>query len=285
MAMKTIRRGGFLILAAIPLAVIGAPRADAEELDCVLLPREIVTVSAPVEGVVERVWVDRGDVVEAGSVLAELESSMERSLVAIAEARAAQDSGVKANQVRAAFGTRRFRRTQDLFKRSMVPLKDRDEAETAKILAEYDLVEANEQKRLADLQLERARTALELRTVKSPIGGVVMERLRHPGEITAKDSPVAKLARLDPLRVEVFVPVAHYGQIALGQSAAIVPEVPLGEPLEATVTVVDKVADAASSTFGVRLEIPNPDHRIPAGLKCKVQLGGDAAAPLADSAS
>ena len=49
-------------------------------------------------------------------------------------------------------------------------------------------------------------------------------------------------------------------------------------------TVVDRVADAASSTFGVRLEIPNPDHRIPAGLKCKVRLGGDAAAPLADSA-
>jgi RND family efflux transporter MFP subunit len=281
--MQTKRCRGLVTLTAIALAA-AAPRAGADELDCVLLPREIVTVSAPAEGVVERVAIDRGDVVEAGAVLAELESSMERALVAIAEARAAQDAGVKANQVRAAFGARRFRRTEDLFKQAMVPAKDRDEAETAKILAEYELVEATEQERLADLELERARTALALRTVKSPIGGVVMERLRNPGELAAKDSPIAKVARLDPLRVEVFVPVARYGQIALGQRVRVVPEVALAEPVEATVIVVDKVADAASSTFGVRLEVPNPEHRIPAGLKCKVRLGEDGGA-LADAAA
>lgn len=277
--MRATRCGGITILAVIGI-LIGAQQVAAQELDCILLPREIVTVSAPVEGVVERVWVDRGDVVEAGAVLAELESSMERSAVAIAEARARQDYGVKANQVRAAYGARRFHRIEDLFKQEMVPLKDRDEAMTMKVLAEYELVEATEQERLADLELERARAALELRTVKSPIGGVVMERLRNPGEIAAKDSPIAKLARLDPLRVEVFVPVSRSGSITPGQTAVVVPEVPLGE-LQATVTVVDRVADAASSTFGVRLEIPNPDHRIPAGLKCTVSLGDDGAASLA----
>ena len=39
---------------------------------------------------------------------------------------------------------------------------------------------------------------------------------------------------------------------------------------EAKVTIVDKVVDAASGTFGVRLEMPNPEHRITPGLKCKV---------------
>lgn len=42
----------------------------------------------------------------------------------------------------------------------------------------------------------------------------------------------------------------------------------------ARVTVVDRVVDAASGTFGVRLALPNPGHRIPAGLKCKVRLPG-----------
>jgi RND family efflux transporter MFP subunit len=212
--------------------------------------------------------------VEKGSVLAELESSLERSLVAIAQAQAEQDFGIKANQVRAEFGARRFNRTDDLFKESMVPLKDLDEAETAKTLAEYDLAQAREQKLLADLELARARAALELRTVKSPIGGVVIERLRHPGELAAKENPILRLARLDPLRVEVFVPIALYGRVALGQRATVVPEAPLDQPLEAAVVVVDKVADAASGTFGVRLEIPNPENRIPGGLKCKVRIGG-----------
>ncbi len=46
--------------------------------------------------------------------------------------------------------------------------------------------------------------------------------------------------------------------------------------VEASVTAVDKVADAASGTFGVRLEIRNPGNRIPGGLKCKVRLGDNA---------
>lgn len=100
-----------------------------------------------------------------------------------------------------------------------------------------------------------------------------MERLRHPGELASREHPIARIARLDPLRVEVFVPVALYGRVAVGQRAVVVPEAPLDRPLEARVTVVDRVADAASSTFGVRLEIPNPDHRIPGGLKCKVRIG------------
>lgn len=255
------------------LVGVGVARAEAAELDCLMQPREIVTVSAPVEGVLDRVTVDRGDVVQTGSVLAVLESSLERNMVSIARARAAHDYNIKSNQARVDFGERRFVRTDDLFRKSLIPLKELDEAETAKILAVYGLVEANELKRLADLDLDRAQAALALRTVRSPIDGVVMERLRHPGELASRDHPVVRIARLDPLRVEVFVPIALYGQVAVGQRAVVVPERPLNRPLEARVIVVDKVADAASSTFGVRLEIANPGHRVPGGLKCKVRLG------------
>jgi len=38
------------------------------------------------------------------------------------------------------------------------------------------------------------------------------------------------------------------------------------------VTVVDRVIDAASGTFGVRLDLPNPDLSIPGGLPCEIQL-------------
>jgi len=109
--------------------------------------------------------------------------------------------------------------------------------------------------------------------VKSPIAGVVMERLRQPGELASREHAIVKIARLDPLRVEVFVPMTLYGRITVGQRAVVVPEAPLNRPLDATVVVVDRVADAASSTFGVRLEIGNPGNRVPGGLKCRVRLG------------
>jgi RND family efflux transporter MFP subunit len=270
--MKTVRWTVSGLLVGL-LAATGASRAGAVELDCLMQPREIVTVSAPVEGVLDRVPVDRGDVVEAGTVLAVLESSLERSTVAIARARATQDHTIKSSQVRVDFGERRFVRTDTMYRKSLVPLKELDEAETAKILAQYDLVDANERKRLATLDLERAQTILDLRTVRSPVAGVVMERLRHPGELASREHPIVRIARLDPLRVEVFVPVALYGRVAVGQRAVVVPEAPLDRPLQARVTVVDGVADAASSTFGVRLEIANPGNRVPGGLKCRVRLG------------
>ena len=49
------------------------------------------------------------------------------------------------------------------------------------------------------------------------------------------------------------------------------PAAPVGGAYEARVVVIDPVIDAASSTFGVRLLLPNPDARIPAGLRCSVE--------------
>jgi len=55
-------------------------------------------------------------------------------------------------------------------------------------------------------------------------------------------------------------------------SAEVIPEQPVGGTYRATVTVVDKVFDAVSATIGVRLELPNPDYALPAGLKCQVRF-------------
>jgi hypothetical protein len=56
----------------------------------------------------------------------------------------------------------------------------------------------------------------------------------------------------------------------VGMRAQIIPEAPIGGKYTAIVKIVDRVLDAASGTFGVRLELPNPDNRLPAGIKCKV---------------
>jgi hypothetical protein len=98
---------------------------------------------------------------------------------------------------------------------------------------------------------------------------VVLERLLSPGE-SAGASPILRLARLDPLRVEAFLPVDLLGKITPGMSARVMPEV--GGAHAATVAVADRVADPASATFGVRLELPNPGYRLPAGIRCRVRF-------------
>jgi multidrug efflux pump subunit AcrA (membrane-fusion protein) len=72
--------------------------------------------------------------------------------------------------------------------------------------------------------------------------------------------------------VEVIVPAQMFGRIIPGMTAAIVPELPEYGEQTATVTIVDKVIDSASSTFGVRLELPNAEEQMPSGLKCLVRF-------------
>ena len=79
-----------------------------------------------------------------------------------------------------------------------------------------------------------------------------------------------KIAQIDPLNVEVFAPVELLGRIETGMVAKVQPMAPVGGSHPAKVKIVDRVVDAASGTFGVRLEIPNPEYRLPAGLRCKV---------------
>jgi len=240
-------------------------------LDCLIQPDLMVAISPAIEGLVKTVSVDRGDPVKEGDVIATLESSLEEATLAIARAKASAQADMKSNQVKVEFGDRRLTRTRAMFKKDLVPVKEMDEAETGKLLADTGLLEAQENKHLAQLTAAQTEVTLALKTVRSPITGVVTERLLSPGEFT-RQQPIVKLARIDPLRVEVFAPVALIRQIRLGMRAIVSPEAPVGGEYVARVTVVDRVVDAASGTFGVRLELPNPGYKLPAGLKCKLRF-------------
>jgi multidrug efflux pump subunit AcrA (membrane-fusion protein) len=129
--------------------------------------------------------------------------------------------------------------------------------------------DALENKRLAELEFRRAAEVINRMTVRSPIDGVVVERYLSPGEYI-ENQAIVKLAQIDPLNVEVIIPVALFASIKVGMRAKVIPEAPVGGQYTAEVKIVDRVIDAASGTFGVRLELPNPNYRLPAGLKCRV---------------
>jgi membrane fusion protein (multidrug efflux system) len=126
-------------------------------------------------------------------------------------------------------------------------------------------------RRLADLELQKTSAEVAVRTIKSPINGVVVERYMSPGEFP-KQERILKLAQIDPLRIEAYLPMSMLGKVAVGMEAQIKPEEPVTGTYRAKVTVVDRVVDAASGTLGVRLELPNSELKLPAGLKCTVRF-------------
>jgi len=103
---------------------------------------------------------------------------------------------------------------------------------------------------------------------------VVVAVLLRPGELTSSNQkdPIVKVMEVDPLNVELVLPLSQFGKIKVGQRARVMPEQPVGGVYSAAVEVVDSTLDAASGTFGVRLKLPNPGGRIPAGVKCRARF-------------
>ena len=95
-----------------------------------------------------------------------------------------------------------------------------------------------------------------------------------PGEFIRSDkSVVLKLAQVNPLNVEVIAPASLFGTVRVGTRGKMSLAPFLPGIFYAKVVVVDKVIDAASGTLGIRLQLPNPDNKIPAGIKCSVEFG------------
>ena len=243
--------------------------ADTLEFDGLIEPYMIVNVGTPVPGILKSVTVDRGGMVKEGQVLATLQSGVEKAAVELARARTEMEATIKAKREELEFIKRREQRMKNLYSQKILPFQEWDEVETKKVLAEYELAEALENKRFAELELNRAIEVVYRMTIRSPVTGVVVERYLSPGEFV-EDQPILKLAQVDPLNVEVIVPVDMLGSIWVGMRAKVKPEAPINGIYNATVTIIDRVVDAASGTFGVRLEFPNSDYRLPPGLKCKV---------------
>lgn len=234
----------FLAIQILLAPTSAAAAGGGGKLECLVEPYLKVAVSSAVPGVLEEVKVDRGMHVKKGQVLATLVSGVERALYESAKAKAA-------------FAQRKVERTREMYRKQMISIGEKDELET--------------QWELLKLEQREAEERLKLRTILSPCDGMVVKRMKSAGEYV-DDKPILDLVQLNPLRVEVVVPVSYYGKIKVGMTGTVECEAPIGGSYPATVKIVDSVVDAASGTIGVRLELPNPNLKLPAGTKCSIRF-------------
>lgn len=267
---RPVKAWVFLAIGIVLWGLIRTP-AFGGDLPCVLKPHMEVSVGTPVEDIIQTVAVERGDWVTAGQPIVMLESSVEEATVALTKAKAEAGATIKSTQAKMAFSARKLERALDLYKSNSIAKHEVDEAQTEKVLAEAAYQEATENKQIAELEWKRAIASRNLHTIYSPLTGVVVERLLSPGEL-ARQTPILKLAQIDPLRVEIFAPLSWLGKLTPGMTAEVRPERSGDMTYMARVTVVNQVVDSASGTFGVRLEMPNPNHSLPAGLACTVDF-------------
>ncbi len=249
--MKVTKTFICLVTIAAHSSLLANPM-DETQLGCVLQPSSEIELSSSAEGVVATVSAERGDNIRKGQVLLTLASGAERAALEVAKERAA-------------FAERNVERNRELLNKGLLSGFERDELLT--------------EKQLADLTVEEVEVQLEQKTVRSPINGVVAKRYISEGEYVGSDS-LMKLVALNPMHAEILMRSDYYGQIKPGMKVTVEVQGPAQSDLadqtfEGKVIIVDRVIDAASTTFGVRVSIPNRQLKLPAGLKCRVAFPDD----------
>jgi len=262
-----------MLLVGALVPVSSASREVLSDMDCIVEPSAIVDLGAAVPGLLAETLHDRSDFVAAGTLMGRLESGVEEVALAIAEELAGSGTSIELRATTNAFGARTLDRNRRLADDGSISEQRLDEVRTESGIAALQLRQERESQYLAQLELARARTVLARREIRSPIDGSVVDRFHEAGEYVEGD-PVYRVARLDPLHVEVIVPVEYLATLEAGMEGAVTIAVPGFEDrvLDATVRRIDAVADAASGSYGVRLVLPNPDLDIPSGVRCEVDF-------------
>jgi RND family efflux transporter MFP subunit len=227
-------------------AAVNAEAMNESGLDCMIEPSRTVNVGSEVIGIIDEITVDRGDIVQKGQVLIRLDSKVERATM-------------ESRKARYEFAQNEYARKSGLYGKALIATRDVDESETNLKIAQRDF--------------EEAEKVLERRTIRSTIDGVVVQRFLQPGE-RVETQPILKLAQLSPLYVEVIAPASMLGSVKVGDRAAVMPENPVKGEYTGAVKIVDNVVDAASGTFGIRIELENKTYSLPSGLKCRVRFLG-----------
>ena len=252
---------------------------NAAGFECLIEAAQVVEIRSAVDGVIAAVHVQRGDAVRKGQVMVELSSAAERLAVDAARYRSTMNGQISSARNRVEYATKKLARATDLHEQNFTSAQARDEAEAERKLAESELLAAIENSELAKIDYRRAVEQLALRTMTSPFNGVVVDRMLNPGDLAEPGSgrkPVLKVAQIDPLRVDIVLPGSAFGQLKPGMKAVVVPQ-GSAQRYTASVKLVDKLIDAASSTFVARIELANPHHAIPGGVRCTAEIDGVAA--------
>ena len=257
----------------IATLVFAAKSLRAEtEFDCVMEAANIAQLSPLMQGVINSIEVKKGQAVQKGDVIARINYSMEEAVLQVLKARENSSAAIDAQSARVILTKAQLDRAQALVQRNAL---SPDKLEPLK----YDYALANSQLRQAQVdalaleaEIERARVALENTKILAPFDGVVTEITLSIGEDATADRHVAVVAQTNPIYVESYLPIAIYGSINPGMVVKIHPDYPVGAVIDAKILMMDPVFDPSSRTFGVRITLPNPEGRIVAGQRCRLDI-------------
>jgi HlyD family secretion protein len=244
-----------------------------------VVARRKATIASQITGKVVELRVDEGNVVEAGQILAQLDSSLAQTDLALAQSRAvASQAAVGAIAADLRDAERIFNRTQSLSQKNFASEADLTKAEARMNVLRAQLSQAQAQLETARLDAKRAAEVLEQHRIRAPFAGVVIERTAQPGEMISPMSAGGSFTRtgictivdMDSIEVEVDVNEAFIGRVHAGGAVTAVLDAYPDWTIPASVIAIVPTANRDKATVKVRIGFKVKDPRILPDMGIKV---------------
>lgn len=233
-----------------------------------IINRERIELSPRFMGVVKWIGVKKGDAVTNGQVVVLLDDAEYRARLAETEGRRSSA------QVAVAKAELDLSRARQL-------VADKVEMQKTEDDARLQLEAAKAQVKEVDGTLQLIRTYLDWCVIRSPINGVVLEKLVDPNELVTPQSfggtrgpSTALISLADPtdLQVEIDLNEADLGRISLNQKCRVVPEAYPAHKYEGHIVEIAPEASRQKGTLQIKVQIHAPDKFLTPELTAKVDF-------------
>jgi len=255
-----------------------------------VVARRKATVAAEITGKVVEVLVDEGMVVDAGQVVARLDSVLAEKDLALAQSRiATADAAIAMITADLEDASRIQMRIRSLSQKSIASEADLTKAEARVGVLSAQLRQSRSQKETAQLDAQRTAAVLDKHQIRAPFAGVVVDRSAQPGEMISPLSAgggftrtgVCTIVDMDSIEIEVDVNEAFIGRVVAGGAVNAVLDAYPDWNIPASVIAIVPTANREKATVKVRIGFKHKDPRILPDMAVKVTFLEDGAGATA----
>ena len=218
-------------------------------------------VSPKADGRIDKLFVDEGDAVTAGMLLAQLDVNELAAQVMQAEGQLLQAKATLELSVL------NFQRMDALYQTNAVSAHTLDSARTQRDLAQGSVNAAQGNLLLLNARLDNAR-------IISPLAGVVIKRYVQAGTFSKAGSPIFAVADTTTLLAKAMVGEAQIAELSVGTPVKISLNAYPGQEFKGVLTRLSPSASVPTRTFTAEVSIPNPDNRLKVGMYANAYIGG-----------
>ena len=241
-------------------------------LPSIAVPIQKADLAVSIDGPLSELYVQEGEEVEAGALLALIDNRIAKASAEAARAAASRTAALLSATTKVTLAEQYLERIQAAAKKNAASGIEVDEAHSKLEEAKAQVQDCAESKREAEARLAIELARLQSHEVRAPFAGIVVKVHKRLGETLGRDQVLITLVNVETLRAEIFIPVEEITKVHRNAPIDVYADLPRTPALQGKITHIDPLIDAATGTIRITVVIDNRETQLPAGFALKLRL-------------